>query len=210
MAAGRLSVSAGCVVAAELAQLVPLVEPGAVDAVAAGLVAMGQVDGPVGVRRVRPALLARYGLGEQLQAVEDRHRGLTVLSCGHDIGGGITQYRLRLNPEARAVVEAAINTASAPQPAGDGATCARSTSAAATPWSRCAAEPAHAGNGRQDGHGANDATRPAARAPTTARATTPQRRPGRSGRPERPPAAAIRVAMRPASPSAQRRSGHQQ
>jgi hypothetical protein len=96
---GRVSVSAGCVVAAELRQLAPLVEPDAVDAVAAGLVAMGAVDGPSGVRRVRPALLARYGLGQRLQEMEDRHRGLTVLSCGHDIGGGITEYRMRLNPE---------------------------------------------------------------------------------------------------------------
>ena len=111
---GRLSVSAGCVVASELRQLTPLLEPGAVDAVAAGLVAMGEVDGVAGVRRVRPAMLARYGLGERLQDLEDRHRGLTVLSCGHDIGGGITEYRMRLNPEARAVVEAAINVLSAP------------------------------------------------------------------------------------------------
>ena len=113
---GRLSVSAGCVVASELRQLTPLLEPGAVDAVAAGLVAMGEVDGTAGVRRVRPAMLARYGLGQRLQEIEDRHRGLTVLSCGHDIGGGITEYRMRLNPEARAVVEAAINVLSAPQP----------------------------------------------------------------------------------------------
>ena len=111
---GRLSVSAGCVVASELRQLTPLLEPGAVDAVAAGLVAMGEVDGTAGVRRVRPAMLARYGLGQRLQDLEDRHRGLTVLSCGHDIGGGITEYRMRLNPEARAVVEAAINVLSAP------------------------------------------------------------------------------------------------
>ena len=111
---GRLSVSAGCVVASELRQLAPLLEPGAVDAVAAGLVAMGEVDGTAGVRRVRPAMLARYGLGQRLQDLEDRHRGLTVLSCGHDIGGGITEYRMRLNPEARAVVEAAINVLSAP------------------------------------------------------------------------------------------------
>ena len=111
---GRLSVSASCVVAAELRQLTPLLEPGAVDAVAAGLVAMGQVDGANGVRRVRSALLARYGLGERLQEIEDRHRGLTVLSCGHDIGGGITEYRMRLNPEARAVVEAAINVLAKP------------------------------------------------------------------------------------------------
>src|SRR6478752_4216257 len=81
---GRLSVSAACVVASELRQLAPLLEPGAVDAVAAGLVAMGEVDGAAGVRRVRPALLARYGLGRRLQDLEDRHRGLTVLSCGHD------------------------------------------------------------------------------------------------------------------------------
>ncbi len=111
---GRLSVSAGCVVASELRQLTPLLEPGAVDAVAAGLVAMGEVDGATGVRRIRPEMLARYGLGMQLQDLEDRHRGLTVLSCGHDIGGGITEYRLRLNPEARAVVEAAINVLSRP------------------------------------------------------------------------------------------------
>src|SRR6478609_5233104 len=51
---GRLSVSAACVVASELRQLAPLLEPGAVDAVAAGLVAMGEVDGAAGVRRVRP------------------------------------------------------------------------------------------------------------------------------------------------------------
>ena len=111
---GRLSVSAGCVVASELRQLTPLLEPGSVDAVVAGLVAMGQVDGPAGVRRVRPAMLARYGLGQVLQDLEDRHRGLTVFSCGHDIGGGITEYRLRLNPEARAVVEAAINVLAKP------------------------------------------------------------------------------------------------
>jgi hypothetical protein len=111
---GRLSVSAGCVVATELRQLTPLLEPGAVDAVVAGLVAMGEVDGATGVRRLRPALLARYGLGERLQEIEDRHRGLTVLSCGHDIGGGITEYRLRLGPEARAVVEAAVNALAKP------------------------------------------------------------------------------------------------
>ena len=115
VAAGRLSVPAGCVVAAEWRQLAALIEPDATDAVLAGLITIGEVDGPVGVRRLRPALLARYGLGERLQQIQDRHAGLTVLSCAHDIGGGITQYRLRLNPEARAVVEAAINALSAPR-----------------------------------------------------------------------------------------------
>ena len=112
---GRLSVPASCVVATEWRQLEPLVEPAAAEAVLGGLVAMGEVDGSAGVRRLRPAMLARYGLGERLQETEDRHAGLTVLSCGHDIGGGITEYRLRLNHEARAVVEAAINALSAPR-----------------------------------------------------------------------------------------------
>ena len=121
VAEGRLSVSAGCVVASEWRQLVPLVEPSATDAVVAGLVSMGESEGPVGVRRLRPALLARYGLGEALQKTEDRHAGLTALSCGHDIGGGITEYRMRLNPEARAVVEAAIDRLAAPMPTPEGA-----------------------------------------------------------------------------------------
>ena len=59
-------------------------------------------------------MLARYGLGEVIQDEQDRRAGLTQLSCGHDIGGGITEYRMRLTPESRAVVEAAINTLSRP------------------------------------------------------------------------------------------------
>jgi hypothetical protein len=117
---GGLSVGAGCVVASEWRQLVPLVEPAAGDAVVAGLVAIGSTDGPSGVRRLRPALLARYGLGMVLQEAEDRQAGLTVLSCGHDIGGGITEYRMRLGPEGRAVVEAAIDRLAAPVPTVDG------------------------------------------------------------------------------------------
>jgi hypothetical protein len=67
VAAGRLSVPAGCVVAAAWRRLEPLIEPDAGEAVLAGLVAMGVVDGSAGVRRLRPALLARYGLGEVLR-----------------------------------------------------------------------------------------------------------------------------------------------
>ena len=123
--AGRLSVPAGCVVASELGQLRPLLEPGAEDAVLAGLVAIGEAEGCAGVRGVRPALLARYGLGQRLQDLDDRRAGMTVLSCGADIGGGITEYRMRLTPESRAVVEAAINVLSRPvTPTGDDATAA--------------------------------------------------------------------------------------
>ena len=127
VAAGRLSVGTGCVVASEWRQLAPLVEPEAAAAVVAGLVSIGGTDGSAGVRGLRPALLARYGLGQVLQEIEDRHAGLTVLSCGRDIDGGITEYRMRLDPEARAVVEAAINQLAAPVPADDGTADPRTT-----------------------------------------------------------------------------------
>jgi uncharacterized protein DUF222 len=127
VAHARLSVGAGCVVASEWRQLAPLVEPDAAGAAVAGLVAIGSTDGSVGVRGLRPAMLARYGLGQVLQEIEDRHAGLTVFSCGHDIGGGITEYRLRLNAEGRGVVEAAINQLAAPVTAEDGTLDPRTT-----------------------------------------------------------------------------------
>ena len=127
VAEGRLSVHAGCVAASEWRQLKPLVEPAAASAVLAGLVTIGEVEGAAGIRALRSALLARYGLGERLQELEDKHAGLTELSCGRDIGGGITEYRMRLNPEARAVVEAAINVLAAPGPSSDGASDSRTT-----------------------------------------------------------------------------------
>ena len=111
---GELSVPAGLVVATEWAQLRPLVADDAHGAVLAGLVAVGVSHGCAGVRGLRPALLARYGLGAVIQDEQDRRAGLTALSCGADIGGGITQYRLRLTPESRAVVEAALNALTRP------------------------------------------------------------------------------------------------
>ena len=118
VAGGRLSVRAGVLVASELAQLKPLLQPGVEASVLDGLVQVGTRFGCVGVRGLRPAMLAQYGLGEVIQDEQDRHAGLTQLTCGHDIGGGVTEYRMRLTPESRAVVEAAINTLSAPRPVG--------------------------------------------------------------------------------------------
>ena len=92
----------------------PLLEPGAEEPVLAGLVAIGTTHGCAGVRGLRAAMLARYGRGDVIQDEQDRRAGLTNLSCGRDIGGGITEYRMRLTPESRAVVEAAINTLTAP------------------------------------------------------------------------------------------------
>jgi len=111
-------VRAGVVVAGELAQLKPLLEPDAEGSVLNGLVAIGAELGCAGVRGLREFMLARYGHGAVIQDEQDRRAGLTNLSCGSDIGGGVTEYRMRLTPESRAVVEAAINTLTAPRPVG--------------------------------------------------------------------------------------------
>ncbi len=118
VAGGRLSVPAGIVVAAELADLMPLLQPGTDGSVLNGLVEVGARFGGDGVRGLRDLMLATYGHGQVIQDQQDRRSGLTNLSCGSDIGGGITEYRMRLTPESRAVVEAAINTLSAPHPVG--------------------------------------------------------------------------------------------
>lgn len=113
---GQISPAVGVTVRAEFDAMERLLRPGSDDAVLAGLVAMGVADGSAGVRGLRPAMLARYGLAEELQDEQDRHDGCTTLTRGRDIGGGLHEYRLRLGPEQRAVVEAAIGALSAPRP----------------------------------------------------------------------------------------------
>ena len=147
---GRLSVSASCVVASELRQLAPLLEPGAVDAVAAGLVAMGEVDGAAGVRRVRPAMLARYGLGERLAGaggpapgadrpvVWARHRRRDHRVPDAAQPRGPSRRRSRHQRPVRTRPWSTGNATPAP-----------STNAAATPSSRSAAAPSH---GDPDAH----------------------------------------------------------
>ncbi len=116
VACGGLSVPAGVVVASELADLRPLLRPGVEGSVLNGLVEVGSRFGCVGVRGLREFMLARYGHGAEIQDEQDRRSGLTTLSGGSDIGGGVTEYRMRLTPDSRAVVEAAINTLTAPRP----------------------------------------------------------------------------------------------
>lgn len=65
---------------------------------------------------VRPALLARYGLGEELQGEQDAAKRFVGLSQPHDDGTGVFEYRLSLDVEGKAVLEAALGPLSAPQP----------------------------------------------------------------------------------------------
>ncbi len=113
---GRLPVRVAGVVVAEVARLRPLLAEGAEPAVLAGLVEIAAEHGPAGCRGLRPALLARYGLDEVLdleQEAAKRYVGLSQPRVGEL---GVAEYRLTLDPEGRAVLEAALGPLSAPVP----------------------------------------------------------------------------------------------
>ena len=116
VACGRLPVRSAAVVVAEAERLRPLLAEGAEPHVVAGLVAMAVEHGPRGCRMLRPALLARYGLEGVLQREQDAARRFVSLSQPVEDGSGIAQYRLVLDPEGRAVLEAALGPLAAPRP----------------------------------------------------------------------------------------------
>lgn len=113
--AGRITVGVANVVMAEIGKIESRLAEGARDAVLAGMVEMGMVEGAKGVRRVRPELLARYGLTEELEREADRLRRGRALSRPV-VEDGLHEYRLVLDPEGAAVFEAAIEALSAPAP----------------------------------------------------------------------------------------------
>ncbi len=114
--AGTLPVRSAAVVVAEADRLRPLLAQGAEPHVVAGLVDMAAAHGPRGCRMVRPALLARYGREGQLQCEQDVARRFVALSQPVEDGTGIAEYRLVLDVEGKAVLEAALGPLSAPMP----------------------------------------------------------------------------------------------
>ena len=114
--AGRLPVGSAAVVVAEADRLRPLLADGAEAAVVDGLITMAVEHGPRGCRLVRPRLLATYGLDGQLQGEQDRGRRFVALSQPRVDELGLAEYRLTLDVEGRAVLEAALGPLSAPQP----------------------------------------------------------------------------------------------
>ena len=115
---GRITVGVANVVISEISRIESRLAEGARDAVLAGMVEMGALEGAKGVRRVRPELLARYGLPEELEHEHDRLRRGRALSRPV-VDDGLHEYRLVLDPEGAAAFEAAIEALSAPAPCED-------------------------------------------------------------------------------------------
>ena len=111
---GQLPVAVAHVVLSEFDKLRKRVVPEAQDLVLEGLVQIGVADGARQVRRLRPALLAKYGLADELQRDQDRAARLVALSYGRCTEDGTWEYRFTLDPEGKAVLEAAIGPLSAP------------------------------------------------------------------------------------------------
>ncbi|MGV1010009.1 MAG: hypothetical protein ACOYBY_15595 [Dermatophilaceae bacterium] len=112
--AGRLPVAVAQVVLSEFDRLRTRVVPDAHELVVAGLVQIGVAEGAREVRRLRPAMMARYGLADELQRDQDRAAALVALSSGAATSDGTWEYRLVVDAEGKAVIEAAIGPLSAP------------------------------------------------------------------------------------------------
>jgi hypothetical protein len=114
--AGVLPVRSAAAVVAEADKLRPVLADGAEPHVLRGLIDLAAADGPRACRRLRPALLARYGRDGQLQLEQDAAARFVALSQPLEDGTGVAEYRLTLDPEGKAVLEAALGPFSAPRP----------------------------------------------------------------------------------------------
>ena len=113
---GILPVRSAAVVVAEADRLRPLLADGAEEAVVAGMVEVTAQHGPGACRQLRSAMLARYGRDGVLQCEQDAAKRFVALSRPRVDPLGLAEYRLTLDPEGRAVLEAALGPLSAPRP----------------------------------------------------------------------------------------------
>ncbi len=118
---GVLPVRSAAVVISEADKLLPLVTEEARPTVLDGLIRIAAQEGPRECRRLRPELLARYGVDGQLQREQDAAKRFVALSQPFVDDMGVAEYRLTLDPEGKAVLEAALGPLSAPRPVRRGA-----------------------------------------------------------------------------------------
>jgi len=114
--AGRVSPAVGLVCAREWEALQTRVCGEAAPTVREALIAIGERDGAREVRRLRPALLARYGLDGEFQESQDALAARVALSSGRGDETGMTTYEFTCDPEGAAVLESAIGPLTRPVP----------------------------------------------------------------------------------------------
>lgn len=106
----------GLAVISEMRALKRRLRPEAVPTVTRALVALGREWGAAHMRRMRPLLLATYGLEGELDDEHERLRPGAFLSSPEVESGDLTFYRMALTPEQAATLEAVIGPLAKPQP----------------------------------------------------------------------------------------------
>lgn len=113
---GRVGVGNAELILTEMARLEHRLVPAAVPTVWAAYLTLGESGGRAEVLGLRPRLLAEHGADGELQADQDaasRFRGLSQPFAD----GATFGYRLVLDAEGKAVLEAALGPLAAPRPA---------------------------------------------------------------------------------------------
>lgn len=116
---GQVSPAKARVCLAEMDRLRHRLDPAMVPVVWQAYTDLATMDRVVEVRRLRDAVLARYGVADELARDHEQAAGFVTLSAPTR-DGALSEYRLVLDPEGRAVLEAAIGPLAAPVPGPDG------------------------------------------------------------------------------------------
>lgn len=111
--AGTLAPAVAVTVAGEFDRVRRRVTDEARSTVLDALVAVGATHGSAAVRELRERLVARHGLPDEFQRECDQAAAFVALTRGVR-DGALWSYRLTLDTESRAVLEASISTLSAP------------------------------------------------------------------------------------------------
>jgi hypothetical protein len=104
------------VVAAEYDKITPDLREQAKPAVLEQFLTVAAEHGPAAARQLRKEILARYGAQGEFDEHQERCRRQIDLTAGRESSAGVWDYRLTLDDEGRAVLEAAIGPLSAPKP----------------------------------------------------------------------------------------------
>jgi hypothetical protein len=111
----RVGVRNAAVAVTEMDKLRPRLRDEALEAVWEGFIQIATDHGPREIRALRDRLIATYGHQGEFQRRHDQLKYGVSLSQPTD-DDGMAEYRLRLDPEGREVLEAMLGPLSAPRP----------------------------------------------------------------------------------------------
>ncbi|KGN41809.1 HNH endonuclease signature motif containing protein [Knoellia aerolata] len=113
---GEVGVGLALTALREVARMKDLLVEEAVPTVTGAILDLGVEWGQAHARKLRPRLLAMYGLEGELDKAHKRLRAGAYLSSPSVAEGDLTEYRMAMTPEQAARLEAAIGPLSKPAP----------------------------------------------------------------------------------------------